>query len=148
MRHMPFVNGRYTPDKGDNSQKEPGDKRGLFRRKREKQEQPQLTPEELELIEQERARQAEESAAYFEELIHNDDPDLTKLNELIQTQKKKESSPWHRCSPGIKVLLTALLLGCILLMFISMAFASATMLVGSLAAMAVLSLVYFIAVPR
>ena len=145
---MPFVNGRYTPDKGDSMKKEPGDKRGLFRRKREKQEQPQLTPEELELIEQERARQAEESAAYFEELIHNDDPDLTKLNELILTQKKKESSPWHRFSPGIKVLLTALLLGCILLMFISMAFASATMLVGSLAAMAVLSLVYFIAVPR
>ena len=45
---------------------------------------------------------------------------------IILTQKKKESSPWHRFSPGIKVLLTALLLGCILLMFISMAFASAT----------------------
>ena len=93
-------------------------------------------------------RKIKESAERFERLISTDTPDLTQLNLLIEKEKKKEKSAWRKCTGSVKVMLTVLLLASLGLMIMAISFASATLMVISLASMAVLCAAYFLTVPR
>lgn len=169
---MPFINGRYVPDEHPEAveqKKEREQRKQEAQRQRqealERKEQakkarrekagkgktepmPELTPEELELLERQRQREIEESAARFEELIKNDTPDLTNLNKLIESERKKVKSPFNKNKRGITFFLTVALIACLFLLIASISFASATLLVISLISIAVFIAIYFLAVPR
>ena len=156
---MPFVKGRYVPESemqpaAENEQKQ--NKPAVREKKRAKGKRlkkknapaPELTPEELEAQRLEEERKIKESAERFERLISTDTPDLTQLNLLIEKEKKKEKSAWRKCTGSVKVMLTVLLLASLGLMIMAISFASATLMVISLASMAVLCAAYFLTVPR
>jgi len=88
------------------------------------------------------------AAARFEELIKNDTPDLTNLNKLIESERKKVKSPFNKNKRGITFFLTVALIACLFLLIASISFASATLLVISLISIAVFIAIYFLAVPR
>lgn len=167
---MPFINGRYVPDehpeaveqkrekelkKQETEQKKKQEalareekKKAKRQKKNKDKEEKQLTPEELEELEREKQRKIEESAAYFEQLIANDTPDLTNLNKLIEDEKKKAVNPLRKNKRGITFFLTAALIFCLFLLIASISFASATLLVISLVSIAVFIAIYFLVVPR
>ena len=146
---MPFVKGRYVPE----SEMQPAAENEQEQNKpavREKKEAPapELTPEELEAQRLEEERKIKESAERFERLISTDTPDLTQLNLLIEKEQKKEKGAWRKCAGSVKIMLTVLLLASLGLMIMAISFASATLMVISLASMAVLCAAYFLTVPR
>ncbi len=156
---MPFVKGRYVPESemqpaSENEQEQ--NKPAVREKKRVKEKRlkkkniptPELTPEELEAQRLEEERKIKESAERFERLISTDTPDLTQLNLLIEKEKKKEKSAWRKRAGSVKVMLTVLLLASLGLMIMAISFASATLMVISLASMAVLCAAYFLTVPR
>ena len=76
-----------------------------------------------------------------------------KVSELEQKlkeekEKKKEKSAWRKRAGSVKIMLTVLLLASLGLMIMAISFASATLMVISLASMAVLCAAYFLTVPR
>ena len=165
---MPFVNGKYVPEdssaaeqknlkkqqeKLEKEQKR-AQKEQLQEKKRKqkaeknKNNKPELTPEQIEELEREKQRQIEESARRFEELISTDNPDLTNLNKLIESEKKKADNPIRKNSKGVAFVLTVILLSCLGFMFAAISFASGELLVISLALIAVFSVFYYILVPR
>lgn len=156
---MPFVKGRYVPESemqpaAENEQEQ--NKPAVREKKRAKGKRfgkkeaptPELTPEELEAQRLEEERKIKESAERFERLISTDTPDLTQLNLLIEKEKKKEKSAWRKRAGSVKIMLTVLLLASLGLMIMAISFASATLMVISLASMAVLCAAYFLTVPR
>ena len=163
---MPFVNGKYVPEDSyaakekqqikeqaaQEKEKKRKEKQERVKQKRESkkkvQEEPELTPEQLEELEKEKQRQIEESARRFEELISNDTPDLTNLNKLIESEKRKSVNPIKKNSKSVTFVLTVILLGCLGFMFAAISFASGELLVISLALIALFSVLYYLLVPR
>ena len=152
---MPFVKGRYVPEsemqpaaESEQKQNKPAvqDKKRVKEKRLKKKNVP--APEELEAQRLEEERKIKESAERFERLISTDTPDLTQLNLLIEKEKKKEKSAWRKRAGSVKIMLTVLLLASLGLMIMAISFASATLMVISLASMAVLCAAYFLTVPR